>query len=381
MKKKIRLFKSIIIIFSISVIICNGCSKKNSSSNEDTPIGLSEIPQTVGSDGYYVGSFKVPSNGISFLLSIFKDNNASVSFYSLIDPDGINILSESSSPNLYYDASGSPGNNYMSKAGYANVIVPHTPSFSAKEGKWTFKAYDNDRVKLLLRAGSIPSTSTKIVVQPYITGTIWSTSDITTSLSVLSSIYNSNGIDLNINTTITISDSRYATVSGTFTNSTTSALVSKGTTEGVNLFFIEDYSSGLWSGTLGNAAGIPGSMRIANSWNGVLISLSAHASGTTLDSQLLGETAAHEMGHQLGLFHTSESGGTIFDILSDTEECPISLDNNSDGRISAEECENFGAKNVMFWTPWTSTSRSSGKRQDNFSSNQQHVLKYSPIAN
>ena len=50
----------------------------------------------------------------------------------------------------------------------------------------------------------------------------------------------------------------------------------------------------------------------------------------TLDAQLLGETAAHEMGHQLGLFHTTESGGTQFDILSDTLECQKSTqDNNS----------------------------------------------------
>ena len=133
-------------------------------------------------------------------------------------------------------------------------------------------------------------------------------------------ILNANGITLTINDTITISDTQYTVVSGTFINSTTSALVTQGSTATVNLFFIEDYS-GSWSGILGNAAGIPGSMGTANSWNGVLISLSAHASGTTLDSQLLGETAAHEMGHQLGLFHTTESGGTVFDILTDTAEC------------------------------------------------------------
>ena len=66
---------------------------------------------------------------------------------------------------------------------------------------------------------------------------------------------------------------------------------------------------------MGNAAGMPGSMGDVNSWNGVLASLSAHATGTTLDAQLLGETAAHEMGHQLGLFHTTEYGGNLFDIL------------------------------------------------------------------
>ena len=334
---------------------------------------ISEITQTVGSDGLLAGFFVVPEDGVSFLLSIFLGSNYNIKFYSLTDPDGTDILSASSTPNLYNEASGRLGNS-----GYANVLVPQSPSFNAKAGTWTFKAYTNDRVNLALRTGSTPSAAT-ITIQPYITGTTWSAGDISAALSVMSSIYSANGIILTINSTITISDTQYAEVSGTFTNSTTSALVSQGVTEGVNLFFIEDYSD---SEHLGNAAGIPGSMGIANSWNGVLNSLSAHASGTTLDAQLLGETAAHEMGHQLGLFHTTESGGTEFDILTDTAEC---LNSTKDvfviyGIMSAEECEGYGAENVMFWTPWTPASRSAGKKQETLSSHQQHVLKYSPIA-
>jgi len=337
---------------------------------------ISEITQTVGSDGLLAGFFVVPEDGVSFLLSIFLGSNYNIKFYSLTDPDGTDVLSASSTPNLYDASSGNIGT-----AGYANVLVPQSPSFSAKAGTWTFKAYTNDRVSIALRTGSTPSAAT-IVVQPYITGTTWSAGDISAALSVMSSIYSANGITLTINSTITISDTQYAAVSGTFTDSTTSALVTQGSTAAVNLFFIEDYCSMCgWSGILGNAAGIPGSMGIANSWNGVLNSLSAHASGTTLDSQLLGETAAHEMGHQLGLFHTTESGGTVFDILTDTAECLTSTkDFNNNGKMSAEECEGYGGENLMFWTAWTTSSRSAGKKQETLSSHQQHVLKYSPIA-
>ena len=333
---------------------------------------ISEITQTVGSDGLLAGFFVVPEDGVSFLLSIFLGSNYNIKFYSLTDPDGTDILSASSTPNLYNEASGRLGSS-----GYANVLVPQSPSFSAKAGTWTFKAYTNDRVSIALRTGSTPSAAT-ITIQPYITGTTWSAGDISAALSVMSSIYSANGITLTINDTITISDTQYASVSETFTNSTTSALVSQGVTESVNLFFIKDYSD---SENLGNAAGIPGSMGIANSWNGVLNSLSAHASGTTLDSQLLGETAAHEMGHQLGLFHTTESGGTVFDILTDTAECLNSTkDFNNNGKMSAEECEGYGGENLMFWTAWNTSSRSAGKKQETLSSHQQHVLKYSPIA-
>ena len=324
-----------------------------------------EITQTVGSDGLLAGFFVVPEDGVSFLLSIFLGSNYNIKFDSLTDPSGKDILSASSTPNLYDASSGNIGT-----PGYANVLVPQSPSFSAKAGTWTFKANTNDRVSIALRTGSTPSAAT-ITIQPYITGTIWSASDISVALIIMKRIYSKNGITLTINDTITISDTQYTKVSKTFINSTTSALVSQGVTEGVNLFFIEDYSV---SDNLGNAPGIPGSMGTANSWNGVLISLAAHdVSGNTLDSQLLGETAAHEMGHQLGLFHTTESGGTVFDILTDTAEC-------RNGNISAEECEGYGAENVMFWTPWTSASRSAGKKQETLSSHQQHVLKYSPIA-
>ena len=333
-----------------------------------------EITQTVGSDRLLAGFFVVPEDGISFLLSIFLGSNYDIKFLSLIDPEGTDILSDSSTPNLDNASSGDIGT-----PGYANVLVPQSPSFRAKAGTWTFKAYTNDRVSIALRTGSTPSAAT-ITIQPYITGTTWSAGDISAALSVMSGIYSANGITLTINSTITISNTQYAAVSGTFTDSTTSALVTQGSTAAVNLFFIEDYS-GSWSGILGNAAGIPGSMGIANSWNGVLNSLSAHASGTTLDSQLLGETAAHEIGHQLGLFHTTEKWGTEFDIISDTAECSkSSRDNDRNGEMSAEECDGYGANNVMFWTPWNPASRSAGKKQEILSSHQQHVLKYSPLA-
>jgi len=332
-----------------------------------------EITQTVGSDGLLAGFFVVPEDGVSFLLSIFLGSNYNIKFDSLTDPSGKDILSASSTPNLYDASSGNIGT-----PGYANVLVPQSPSFSAKAGTWTFKANTNDRVSIALRTGSTPSAAT-ITIQPYITGTIWSASDISVALIIMKRIYSKNGITLTINDTITISDTQYTKVSKTFINSTTSALVSQGVTEGVNLFFIEDYSV---SDNLGNAPGIPGSMGTANSWNGVLISLAAHdVSGNTLDSQLLGETAAHEMGHQLGLFHTTESGGTVFDILTDTAECLNSTkDFDRNGKMSAEECEGYGGENLMFWTAWNTSSRSAGKKQETLSSHQQHVLKYSPIA-
>ena len=362
-----------------AILLTVSCAKKQSNSSEsnDSILTVYELIQKAGGDGLS-GFFVIPENGISFLLSIYLDNNNSVAFKSLTDPDGIDILSASSTTNLYFDASGSSGSSVI-KNGYANVLVPQSPNFFAKPGKWTFRAYNNNRVRLALRTGTSTSGAT-IPVQPFITGETWTAENISEALSIMSGIYLKNGVTLNMKSIITITETEYSAVSPTFTNITTSSLVKQGSSDAVNIFFIEDYS-GSGSSILGNAAGMPGSMGDVNSWNGVLASLSAHATGTTLDSQLLGETAAHEMGHQLGLFHTTEYGGNLFDILSDTAECPgSSQDNDSNGIVTAEECDGFGGDNLMFWTSWSSTSRSAGKKQETLSSHQQYVLNFSPMA-
>ena len=234
MSIKINLYLVAFILLTAPLFLAGACSKKKTSSTTGS-LPVLEIKQSLGEDGYYTGSFDVPSDGISFLLSIFKDSNAKIVFDSLADPDGNDILSSSSTHNLYNDASGGLGSDLI-KNGYANILVPQSPSFSAKAGTWTFKAKNNDRIKLTRRSGTLPA-STTIVVQPYITGTTWSALDLSAALNVMSSIYSANGITLSINTTITISDSQYAAVSGTFTDTTTSALVSQGATTAVNIFF------------------------------------------------------------------------------------------------------------------------------------------------
>ncbi len=375
---------NIILLFcclSLFLISCanNDSSSGSSSSSETTSTSdnstssysVSEITQTNEGDGYLSGSFEVPSNGISFMLGTFMDNNSVVGFYSLTDPDGTNILSSSSA--LYNFSSGRTGGY-----GFASVLVPHTTNFSAKAGTWTFKNYANERVKLTLRTGSTPSTAT-FIVQPYITGTTWTANDIASALFVMSNIYSNNGITLSVKDTITISESQYSTVSSSFIDSTTSALVAQGREDTVNLFFVEDQPSSETS-ILGVSAGIPGTMSIASSWNGVINYLSAHATSSTLNSQILGETVAHEMGHWLGLFHTTEASGASFDPLSDTAQCPSNLDGDNDGKVYAEECDGYGADNIMFWTTWSTSSQAAGKTQENLSTEQKYILKYSPIA-
>ena len=102
-----KIFKIILYCCSFSLFL-SSCAKKESSSgsssssattttsdNTKSSFSVSEITQTNEGDGYLSGSFEVPSNGISFMLATFMDNNSVVAFYSLSDPDGTNILSSS----------------------------------------------------------------------------------------------------------------------------------------------------------------------------------------------------------------------------------------------------------------------------------------------
>ena len=67
------------------------------------------------------------------------------------------------------------------------------------------------------------------------------------------------------------------------------------------------------------------------------------------DSLALGRRVAHEICHMFGLFHTTETDGTVFDSLPDTPVCPI--ENDADGKgLRADDCSALGEENLMFPT-------------------------------
>lgn len=90
----------------------------------------------------------------------------------------------------------------------------------------------------------------------------------------------------------------------------------------------------------GYSLGLPGPFAAERPTAAVLVSLAPFASATTgaLDTDGLGTTAAHEIGHYLGLYHTSERDGSEHDPVGDTPEC-------AGGDVACAD-----ASNVMFWT-------------------------------
>jgi hypothetical protein len=117
----------------------------------------------------------------------------------------------------------------------------------------------------------------------------------------------------------------------------------------LNVFFVRTISGGTLDGyiILGESAGIPGVPVRGTTGSGMAVTTADFPQG--LDE--IAETWVHEGSHWLGLFHVTESGGTAFDPIPDTPECPAATrDANHDGLVEPGECVGFGADDVMFWT-------------------------------
>lgn len=395
---KILAFKRLILAFSLCLSLgLSGCNSSSDSSDStsstpsdtatDTGTGSGiENEQNVYSlekpanlsfsplDDEYVSeyySFSIPANTISFIVHLYNDDSVGndLSFGNLQDPDGNKLLLQYSKHTDCTD-------------GYCSIMVPKRPDLAPIEGNYQVRLVSESGspssealMGLTVRTGTVPSTPT-ITVSIFLTSSTYTADDIQDSLDLMKQIYADEGITLDIQDVEQITDPQYAVVSGNFSNAVTSQLVLNYANKWhANLFFIESFF-GPYS--LGIASSIPGSQGIVTNHNAALVSIEDHFIADELNVNLLGESAGHEMGHVLGMYHPSESSGTSFDLLDDTEECPISNDTNNNGKIDADECDGLGGDLLMFWTP--STSSGEIVEQHRLSDDQVEIITKNTIA-
>jgi hypothetical protein len=130
----------------------------------------------------------------------------------------------------------------------------------------------------------------------------------------------------------------------------------------LDVFFVADIDAGG-----ADIGGIAGGTPIAFGMHGTPgsgIVIAADMFLAAGDAAKLARTIAHELGHALGLFHTTEVDGSVFDPLPDTPICPRQRDLNRDGLLDATECDGFGADNLMFPTSDAAQTRLTADQVD-----------------
>ncbi len=109
-------------------------------------------------------------------------------------------------------------------------------------------------------------------------------------------------------------------------------------------FLVQEVTDADGAPLLGLSGGPPGTAAVGGtSKSGVVVSVASFIS----DPDAIARTMAHEGGHFLGLFHTTEPDGSASDPLGDTPACATDTDGN--GVLATNECTGTGAENVMWW--------------------------------
>lgn len=139
----------------------------------------------------------------------------------------------------------------------------------------------------------------------------------------------------------------------------------------MTFFLVQEIANASAGGAtiLGLSAGPPGAAAThGTSKSGVIVS------AIDIDSAPgdVAKIMAHEGGHFLGLYHTTEKDGSQFDPIGDSPECPPANDTDGNGTMNTAECGGKGAENVMWWTLTEGNA--------SFSDDQGWVVRRSPVA-
>ena len=328
----------------------------------------------IGGGGLTSRTVEISTAASSFAIMLRSADGSEevIGLYSLSPPDGSEVYDVQ---NPY----GSP-NRAVPGIGVVTVLVPNTPNVAMQAGTWNFSFFREGTAGkgwlYVLQPLRQQTTNSTMDVNLWFAGTEGLSASTAPSNSKFQSLLSLFG-ELMTEYGISLGNVKYYDVTGA--NAQKYAIVDTGNgyevdehaelvalsrdlppdNIGVNFFFVRGFTG--WS-LLGKAGSIPGPPLLNGTWSsGVVVSMADYEHLSPSDGvPLMAETMAHELGHQLGLFHTTEQDGQSHDPIPDTKECD--KDFNNDGIVDAYECSGWGAENLMFWQANLSAELSAGQK-------------------
>ena len=246
--------------------------------------------------------------------------------------------------------------------GSCSSLVPRLPGYEPQSGTWSVQlattsssldALDFDDMSLTVAARTGPDVDpgadipASITVKPFVTATSTTMSDVDDVLGRVAALAEANGFELVVEPVQELADGSLSEVSSDFLDSETQNLVTQGDADVANVFFVESFSAG--PGLAGVTGSIPAVSGSKNGFNGTIINAGTlMAGGSEFSLQETAEITFHEIGHLLGLYHTTEAQFSLNDVLDDTPNCELAVhDANDDGTADPTECPD--GPNPMFW--------------------------------
>jgi hypothetical protein len=336
----------------------------------DGPVSVSDLgSETISPDGVDI-EVTVPDGAVSFALVVDGAGSELVLAETVTSP----------SDTVWWDFENDININRTDATdGLYTLLVPTSPDVLMEGGDWI--------VRLRSGSGTFDGSVTAVIqneantdnmldLNLYFVGldgldaaTAESDTGFQGILSNVVSIYSGAGAGVRAISYNDVSDAALSVIDSDAELATLFQQSPNESNRSVNLFFVSDITTGGGGfSTLGLAGGVPGPPVLqGTSRSGVAINMGNYmAAVAAADQMMIDEAtaqleiiAAHETGHFLGLYHTTEKNGLALtpmsgspiqgeDPLSDTPLCADTSDSDMDGTLSPTEC---GASNLMFWSP------------------------------
>ncbi len=332
----------------------------------------------------------VPAGAASFAVVLSGLGQTLAQPATITNPSGV----------VVFEAGKTLTNRSDAYAHVSTTVVPVNPDVKVEAGEWQFvffgSASANATVDAVFRLDSSPNSGTLDLNLHFVglevldAATAGDDADFQAILDGVASVYSGAGISLGKRQYFDIDDEAFAVLS---TNAVGSdellTLLERHTADrdnrAVNLFFVADIEDSSSSASLlGVSGGVPGPPGLHGTRrSGVAVNMANYLAAVEAGEGLseaqdeVELIVAHELGHYLGLFHTTEANGAALsgglngqDPLSDTPTCADTADADANNILSSGECGGDGG-NLMFWSPLDgATSLSSG---------QKHVIQRNPV--